>query len=175
MDIAEVLKKAKPPEATVELCLEADLAAEHDELNRQLVEAQQEESRSVRKMGDVPKSRELAERITGLEERMRASQVVFRMRGISAYRYQELRDAHPGREGKNEAWNPVSFPTALIAACCVDPAMNEDEAHQLIEALGTGQTDKLFTAALQVTQGPGAVPFSLAASATLRANEQKQS
>lgn len=175
MDIADVLKKAKPPESSVDLCLEADLAAEHDALNRQLLEAQQEEARTSRKMGDVPRSRQLSEQIQELEERMRSSEVTFRMRGISAFRYQELLDDHPGREGKNERYNPLTYPPALIAACCVDPHMSEVEAKQLVEVLGTGQTDKLFSAAMTVTQGPGAVPFSLAASATLRASEQTKS
>jgi hypothetical protein len=38
---------------------------------------------------------------------MRSSVVTFRMRGLSNYRYQEWLEAHPGREGKNERFNPA--------------------------------------------------------------------
>lgn len=170
MDIAEILKKAKAPERVVELCLNADLAAEHDELNRRLQELQRSTALS---MADTGKTAELAQQIRDLEERMQASVVTFRMRGMSAYKRLEWLEAHPPREGKQEAFNVVTGMSALIAACCVDPQMTEDDAQHLIEVLGTGQTDKLFAAAWEATNGDGAVPFSLAASVTLRSSEKK--
>lgn len=173
-DIAEVLKKAKPPERTVELYLDADLAAQHDDLSRQLAEAQQAEAGATRKMGDVPLSRQLAERIQGLQEEMKASAVTFRMRGLSAYKRDEWESAHPPREGKDERFNLITGLAPLIAACCVDPQMTVEQAQELIENLGEGQTDQLFRAAWEATFGGGLVPFSVAASVTLRASEQKQ-
>jgi hypothetical protein len=171
VDIAEILKKAKPPERVVELCLDADLAAEHDDLNRQLSESHRTGAATMAAAGEAAT---LARRIRDLEDRMQASVVTFRMRGLSAFRYQEWLEANPGRDGKQERFNPVTAVVPLIAACCVDPAMTVDEAQQLVDVLGTGQTDRLFGAALEATEGAGAVPFSVAASATLRATEQRQ-
>ena len=171
MDIAEILKKAKPPEATVDLCLDADLAAEHDELQRRLLE---EHGTGPVTMADTGKTEELSRQILDLEERMRASIVTFRMRAISHFARQEWMEAHPPREGKDEAWNPLTGPPALIAACCIDPQMTEEDAVQLCTQLGVGQTDRLFRTAWEVTNGQGAVPFSAAASATIRASELKQ-
>lgn len=171
MDIAEVLKRAKAPERTVVLFLDADLAAEHDDLNRQLLAAQQAGGGTMRAS---TKTGELAKRIRDLEERMQSSAVTFRMRGLSAFRRDEWFAANPPREGKEESFNPVTGLPSLIAACCVDPEMTPEQAQQLCEQIGTGQADRLFSAAFEATNGAGEVPFSVAASATLRASEQKQ-
>lgn len=171
VDITEVLAKAKAPERTVDLCLQADLAAEHDELNRQLVEAQRA---GVTTMADTGRTAELAQRIRDLEEQMRASTVTFRVRGLSPYEREQWLADHPGRDGKSELFNPLTGLAPLLAACAVDPAMTADQAQELCQKLGSGQTDKLFAAAWEATHGGGQVPFSVAASATLRAHEQKQ-
>lgn len=166
MDIVEILAKARAPERTVALCLDADLAAEHDALNRQLLDAQHAGAVT---MGDTGKAVGLAQRIRDIEEQMSDSQATFRMRGLSAFKRDEWLTAHPGREGKGEAFNVVTGPPALIAAACIDPIMTVEQAVALCEQLGLGQTDVLFNAAWEATSGGGAVPFSVAASATLRA------
>jgi hypothetical protein len=171
VDIAEVLKRAKAPERVVEICLDADLAAEHDELSRRLTEAQ----RSQTALSDGGKAAKVAKEIRDLEGRMQASVVPFRMRGLSAYRRQEWLDAHPAREGKQELFDPYTGPVALIAACCVDPQMTPEQAKELCDKLGTGQTDQLFSAAWEATNGGSAVPFSVAASVTLRASDRSSS
>lgn len=171
MDIAEVLKRAKAPERVVDLCLDADLAAEHDELNRRLLEAQRKPATSLAGTGAAA---EIARQIRDLEERMQSSVVQFRMRGLSAFRRDEWFAANPARDGKEEGFNPVTGLPSLIAACCVDPEMTVEQAQQLCEQLGTGQADRLFSAAFEATNGGGDVPFSVAASVTLRGSEQKQ-
>lgn len=173
MDIAEILKKAKAPERTVDLCLDADLAAEHDELSRQLAEAQRASVTIGAKMADTGHAAEVARKIRDLEERMAGAVVTFRVRALSAYKFQEWLAAHPAREGKEERFNPATGLAPLLAACSVDPAMSEDEARQLVEVLGSGQTDRLFAACWEATNGDSSVPFSVAASVSLRGSEQK--
>jgi hypothetical protein len=171
VDIAEILARAKPPEKVVELCLDADLAAEHDRLTAELENAQRTVAVT---MADSGKLGDLARQIQDVEQKMTDSKVSFRMRGLSAFKRDEWFTANPAREGKSEGFNPVTGLPSLIAACCVDPAMTVAQAQQLCERLGTGQADKLFSAALDVTNSDGAVPFSVVASATLRATAPKQ-
>lgn len=171
VDIGEVLKRAKAPERVVDICLDADLAAEHDALSQRLAAAQRSQATTMAGSGEAA---EIAHRIRDIEERMQASVVQFRMRGLSAYRRQEWLDAHPAREGKQELFDPYTAPVALIAACCVDPEMTPEQAKELCEKLGTGQTDQLFNAAWEATSGGSSVPFSVAASVTLRGSEAKQ-
>jgi hypothetical protein len=159
-DIAEVLKRAKPPERFVDVCLDAGLAAQHADLQGQL------EDPATAVAGDE-RRRELAEQIHELEGRMRADTVRFHLRGMSAYQRDEWLEAHPPREGKQEGWNPVTGEAALVAACCVDPKMTTEQAAELRQTLG-GDWDRLTRAAWEASTEGSSVPFSFLASVVRR-------
>ena len=162
MDIAEVLKRANTPEEFVDVCLDANLRAQHRSMEKQLQEAHRETGKS----GDA-RRRELAEQIRDLEGRMQAATVTFHIRGLSAYDRDEWLAAHPPREGKQEAFNPVAGEPALVAACCVDPQMSAEDAAELRKKLG-GDWDRLAKAAWDASTEGSSVPFSFIASAVLR-------
>jgi len=165
-DIADILKRAKPPERFEDICLDGDLKAEHRQLEQELHEANRGpvEDRDARR-------RTLAEQIHELEGRMQAATVRFRLRGMSAFQRDEWLDANPAREGKSEAWNPAGEP-ALVAACCVDPQMTVEDARELRASIG-GDWDRLTKAAWEASTEGSSVPFSFIASAILRTPSEK--
>jgi hypothetical protein len=77
-DIKSMLNGARLPERTVPICLRGDLVAEHEELERQLEEANRRASDSLAGNG----AGELADRIEALQEEMRAATVTFRVRAL---------------------------------------------------------------------------------------------
>lgn len=165
MDIAEVLKRAKTPERIVDICLDADLGAEHRGLEQQLREAN-------RQGADVAELRKIGGKIRDVEGRMKAAAVPFRICGMSAYQRDEWLEAHPPREGKQETFNPITGEAALVATCCADPRMTVEQAQELRGVLG-GDWDRLAKAAWDASTEGSSVPFSFAASAALRLPSEK--
>lgn len=171
LDIDDILGDLEQPERTVRICLKGKLVGEHEDAERQLAEAQKA---GLGTMGAGARAAEIAAQVRELEERMEDASVTFRVRGISYFEREAWLKANPPREGHEERFNPITGCPSLIAACLVDPAVTVEQAKRLVEKAGTGQTDKLFNACLQAIGEDGRVPFSVAASATLRASETKQ-
>lgn len=167
MDIEDVLRDAEQPERVVELCLKGKLAAQHEELSRQLTEAQRDDALETRKMADASRSKEIAAQVRELEEQMKAASVAFRVRGVSYFEREDWLKANPPRDGEDEKFNPVTAVPDLIARCLIEPAASAEQVKRLIEKIGTGQTDRLFGTCLNATYDGGAVPFSAAASVSL--------
>jgi hypothetical protein len=159
--IEDVLGKIKVPVRAVQVCLDADLQAEHDELTARL-EVLRRESRA--KMGDSSEAREIAERVTELEHRMRESEVTFKFRGLTKAGLAKLYERFPPPEGKALAWDVETGAYALLAACAVEPTMTEDQAQRLLDSVSQGHADRLVGAAWLASTGSTQVPFSARAS-----------
>lgn len=165
-DIASILKRAKPRERTVRLCLAGDLAGEAERLQAEITRVSAEEWEPT-SIADTHPARPLAEQLAKVNKRIDASAVQFRFRYIGDRAYSDLLAAHPS-ENPDQAFDSDSFPRALIAACCIDPVMTVDQVAALFEVLTQGQIKDLFDAAWDVCNAQAAVvPFSLAASALL--------
>ncbi|MFF7610748.1 hypothetical protein [Streptomyces lavendulae] len=164
-DIKKILKDARPRERTVKVCIAGDLAGEIERLEDELREVS--EDWQPTSIADSHPGRAISQRIAELREQIRGSEVPFLLRYIGDEAYSSLLAAHPSQNPREEAFDSVTFPRALIAACTVDPAMNEDEVKALFEILNQGEIKKLFDAAWDVHNASGLVPFSLAASALL--------
>ncbi|MFD7609721.1 hypothetical protein [Streptomyces sp. NPDC059828] len=163
-NIEDILKRAKPRERTVKVCIAGDLAGEVERLEEEL--AQVAEDWQPQNLAEAHPGREISERIAALRAQMRESEVPFLLRYIGDEKYSSLVAAHPSEDPK-ELFDSDTFPRALIAACCVDPVMTEEQAKELFEVITQGQIKDLFDAAWDVHNSSGIVPFSLAASALL--------
>lgn len=164
MDISEIIKKAKPRERTVRICLAGDLAGRAEELQEELLRLQ--EDWEPDSLTDVNPGRAIAEEMKTVREQVRESEVPFTLRYIGDKKYSDLVAAHPS-DSANELFDDGTFPAALIAASCVEPEMSEEQAHELFEKLNQGEIKKLFDVAWDVHNSSDLVPFSLAASALL--------
>ncbi|WP_263165395.1 hypothetical protein [Streptomyces sp. SCSIO ZS0520] len=163
-DIADVLKRARPREQTVQVCMRGDLSGEAERLTEELARVSEEWEPSD--LAEEHPARAIAAQIKAVREEARQAEVSFRLRYIGDRAYSDLLAAHPSKD-ENEAFNSDTFPRALIAACCVDPKMTEEQAGELFEVISQGEIKRLFDGAWEVHNGSGMVPFSLAASALL--------
>lgn len=167
LDIDEVIASAKLPEKTISLCLRGDLQAEWEDLERQLRAEEEADDDAV--LAGNAEARGLAEQMEKLAATMREREVVFRFRGLSAKAYSDLMVRHRAPEDKRDEavdgldWD--TYPTALIAACAVEPRMTLAQAEQLNDKVSHRQWDDLFATALACNRSQVSVPFSLSASA----------
>lgn len=166
------LAAAKLPERTVELCLNADLVAEHERAERELTQAEKTATDSLAGSGYGA----IVERIEALEAQMRESTVEFTVRALPHQRsprddrpaHRELVKAHPPRDGhendKGQGYNIDAFNDALVRLSVVDPVMDEDDWAELFARISEGQFATLSVACLLLNRTEINVPFSLAAS-----------
>lgn len=170
------LDNARPPERTVSLCLRGDLVAEFERLEAEHTKAVQRVDDSL----DAPSALAIAMQMEALRGEMQAATRVFTARAlVPRAKYTDLILAHPPRldeEGKPvrtdaEGFNAETFYPALMRACVVDPVMTPQRWEKLDAVLSDRQFDELAIACVAVNRGTIAVPFSPAASRTLRNSE----
>lgn len=147
------------------MCIRGDLAGQAEALSDQI--SQVSGDWEPADLTEVHPGRELAAQLKAVREQMREAEVPFTLRYIGDKAYSDLLAAHPS-DNPNELFSDA-FPKALIAACCADPVMDEDQAAALFEKLNQGEIKKLFDGAWDVHNSADTVPFSLAASALLAA------
>jgi len=136
-DIAAILAGAKLPEDTVDLCMRADLVAEHERLDAELEERLE---RPSQKLGGDPRRAELAAQIVALEEQMRESTITVRLRAMPRLRWRELVAAHPARFDEAgdrdprdyQGVNSDTFPHAMIRASAIEPELTADQWRNLL-------------------------------------------
>jgi hypothetical protein len=162
--IQEILKRAKPREKTVQVCLAGDLAGEAERLADEISRTAEEWEPTD--LTDEHPGRKLAAQLKDVRAKARESEEPFTLRYIGDRSYSDLLAAHPA-ENDGEAFNSDTFPRALIAAACVQPKMTEEQVGDLFEVINEGEIKKLFDAAWDVHHSADTVPFSLAASALL--------
>lgn len=171
-DIKSMLAEARLPERTVPICLRGDLVAEHENLERQLEEANRRAVDSLEGNG----AGDIIDRIEALQEEMRASTVTFRLRALPKPRWRALLAEHPPRQTEDEKPHPEdvavgvnmeTFWDAIARACLVEPEV-DDETWALMAGPDGRLTDRqigqLADAAWAVNRGEVSVPFSRAVS-----------
>lgn len=165
-DIEDIIASAKLPEKTITLCLRGDLQAQWEDLERKL---QQAETQTTDTLAGDPEAQRIAEKMEQIAAQMREHERTFLFRALGSIEYSNLLAANKAPDDKRDEsvdgldW--TTYPTALIAACAVDPAMTLDQAERLSAVLTNRQWDDLFRTALACNRSSVDVPFSLSASA----------
>jgi hypothetical protein len=169
-DINEILGQIKLPERVYPLCLRADLRAEWEDLNRQLRQAETDAASSLAGASNT----DLAELIRAVETQMAEHTVQVKLRALRRKQWSDLVAKHPPRPNTDDRdTNNETFGVAVLAACAVDPAMNEDQAGQLIDAMTTGQWNDLQTILYNLNMGSVEVPKSRLASEIMQASPKR--
>lgn len=156
--VTDLLDRRRPHQTTVRMSTRNDLAAEIDQTRAMVALAEQEDERENR----LPQAPALKARLTALTAERLEDAVAFTFQELGRARYERLLREHPPRPIDIEAdadWNTDTFPAALIAAACVDPAMTGEEAQRLWDELPFGEARALFVAAIGVQAKVGAVPL----------------
>jgi hypothetical protein len=168
-DIDDLLAAARLPETTVSVCLRGDLAAEVEELERQL--ATQEALPRV-SIADGGQARATAERIGELQAERDKFTRQFRLRAMDRHRWTAFILQHPPRQGDEAdarmGYNRDTLLPELVRTCLVDPVLTDDQWTKLDAVLSDAQFDSLATAAWGINRRDVSVPFSPTASRILR-------
>lgn len=163
-DISDIIARAKPRESVVPVFLDGSAAAEVEALERQLADLA--DTWEPDSLAATNPAEDLARQIQAARQRMRESQVDFRLRALGDKAWSDLVASHPSKD-KSQLFDPTTFPRALVAACCVDPVMDAGQAAELFEVLNEGQRGDLWRAAYAVNAEATSVPFSVSASGIL--------
>lgn len=75
-------------------------------------------------------------------------ELVLRLQAIGRKAYDALIAQHPGEAG--ETYNPDTFAPALIAACCIEPDLSDEDARFLFDEWSAGEVAEVFAAAVAV-------------------------
>lgn len=170
VDPLELIRNAKLPEGTVQLCMRLDLVAQHEQLLRRL--ARQEAATLVNdSLAGNPVAIELAEQIIALEDEMQAAMVTFRLAGLPRTDWAALAAKHPPRREDGKivdadvaGVNAETFPQAMLRACLVYPELADDNFALLLSRITDKQYEELTNEAYFLNRGTVSVPFSRAAS-----------
>ncbi len=165
MNLDELLNSARLPERTVQVCLRGDLQADFEELQRQLVAAQNAPRDSIADGGTV---HDLAQQIEALREQMTSHTLTVRLRAMPRADFVDLSKPHKVREDEPRdrilGVNTETFFPTLIRRAVVEPAFTDAQWERFTAALTDQQYDEIATAAWNLNRGKVDVPFSLAAS-----------
>jgi len=169
LSVEDLIGRVKVPVRSVTIVLDSSSLAEYDELREKLDAANRQQVR----MTQTPEAVEIAARMQELEAEMREASEVFQFKGISKNALNNLVKRFPPKKGQGTTWDVEAGSVPFVAAASQEPAMTEDEAGRLCDALAQGQWDKLVSTAWLATNGDGSVPFSARASEVMHANGSK--
>lgn len=180
-----VLKKSQRNVVqSVRVPLRGDLLDAVSLLEADLRVAQREDARQDGGLNREPRAPGIARRIEELEAEARTSEVWFRFEGLGRGKLAKLEAQHvPTREQRETIsedlmWNPETFPPALMAASCVEPAElrgNVEEFAEIYDNWSQGQLDRMWRACQAANMMGGDVPKSELASAILRQADSESS
>jgi hypothetical protein len=172
----------KRPETRVAFCLDGNLKAEHEAAEAEFNAAR---SRSLADARLNDPAKDLAKKITDIEEAMKAASVEFVIRGMKRADWNDLVADHAPREGnaldKSYGFNVESLMTVAIpkGIAGVENLSGEPldfDAATEWEALADDMTDSQYEdfilATLRVNKGRNEVPFSLSAFRMIQASDQ---
>lgn len=177
-DITTVLAAIKPKRKVVRLCLDGDLLAQLEAVERELLHAKVKDSGENR----TPQAPRIAREYEDLREQVVAAEVEFVFVAIGRRAWSDLMLAHPPTKQEQEEakqqgmvaqFNAETFPIAAVAASCKQPAgMTVEAVEQLYAQLNDGQWLRLWTEGCLGANITGTdVPFSAAAYAELHVSE----
>lgn len=169
MNIDELIATAQPRTEKVRVCARGDLVTAHQEAVQALADATQADD----SLAGSPQTVEAAERVKAVEDEMDAATVTFTIASVGRKQWADLLAKYPPSKEQRRAGmdhDPDRFPVAVVAACCQEPEMTDDQAQKLATVLPSGEWNKLWMAALglNVTETPH--PKLAAATELLRAN-----
>jgi hypothetical protein len=167
-DLDSWIEEARLPERSVTVVGNANLVAQHQELEERLRRVRASHADDERM---VDPSVEVAQQLRDVSEQIQASERTFRFRALTSAEAKEIRSGAP----KDESGEPDAdhVAAAWLAASCVSPQGLTVEKAQAIRAkIGEGQFNSLWAAAFGVSNDRHIdVPLSLAASVILSNRE----
>lgn len=166
--IKERLAAAKLPERSLEVCLRGDLAAEHDDLERQLKVARQSEGGGRKRVGSKSDAKTIAEKMQAVREQMAGEMLELRIRALPRAEWQALvRKNPPVKDDEGDkalGVNLAGLMEEAIPRCVVEPELDADDWEQLNTVLSAAEYDRLLSVVWDVNRSGVDIPKSRLAS-----------
>jgi hypothetical protein len=171
-DLTKLQAVSALPRARVALCLNSELRAELDELERALAgelgKEPGEDGASNQTLAEPSRATDLAARLADVKARALEATVEFEFTALKRSTFAALEEEHPAKDGGEYTFD---FWCALISASLTSHSLSVDETRTWLEdSLSQGQVDKLILTALSVNRESGEtrIPFSVSGSAPNR-------
>ena len=153
----QVEKSRKRRTESVSICIDNDAVSEHERLERELVDAREEDRVNRGRLDYTPRAPQVAQRIVDVEALMDEATVEFVFAEVGQRRWSELLKSHPPtKEQRAEGarnFNPETFPVAAMAASCVQPEGATEEHFQRAFDEWGGQFNLLWTTCMEANVG----------------------
>ena len=173
-DIKDILKKVKPVQAEARICLDGELFRDRDRVQEEIDALLGWESSSLSDVDPRPKAKAI---LAAIEQKMRDTQQTFTFKSIGDKASSDLLAKHPSPQNdKGEdkyAFDPNTYPVALVAVASVDPLMSLEDAEALFDILNLAQRNQLFNAAFSANSRGLDLPFLPPASEPAGSTETK--
>lgn len=183
-DVDARLVGSRPAEDTYRVCTAGDLLAEHGRLDAELRFAMAQQAADPRLESSTG---DLASRLQELQQQIEASTVEFRLRALPRRQWRQLVADHPPRqttdgsvhEDDDGGVNNETFFPALIRASTAEPKLADETWDALLDPDGEHLSDGQFQAwaskCWNLNNRDVSVPFSVAASLTMRRSDRESS
>lgn len=148
LQIADLLAMATRATMSVPICMRGDIAPRIDVLRDEWKAAIKYDAEH----NEDDTAPGLWQQIADLEAEADAATVMFEVGALPSPEWRRLMFDHPDPEDELR-FDPEGFPVVAVAACSVNPKMDEDEAQALAESLSNHQWCKLWGAVWTVNEG----------------------
>lgn len=158
MDIAELRKRKRLATRTCEVLLEPDLATRLQQLRKDL--ARQEALDA--KTNDRDLAPAIRREIDDVEQAIVDATVTFTFQALPRRDFVDLVESAPPKPSDVDDgldFDPETLFAPLVAASCVDPAMDVSDAEAIFAEWEDAEVTKLFATAYQVSKEARNVPF----------------
>ncbi|MBF6672446.1 hypothetical protein [Glutamicibacter sp. FBE19] len=182
--MAEKKFEVKRPTRLVSVCLNGDLTAEFETVKDKLTEALRAAKADQRLNGSPVRA--LEERHADLYAAQQEQTIVFKLRGLPRHKWDELKTAHPARNGhevdEQYGFNTSTlFESVMLAEGTIDEVTQLDEPveftaedwAEIASELTDGQWGDFAQALVELNAGRQLVPFSSAGYKKIQASAAK--
>ncbi len=172
--LKDLLKQATLPERIVSIVMDRGLVAEFQALEDDLQRAN-EAKLSDRRKGSEAAS--ISRKIEDVREKMRASTVTFKLRGMRGSDWRAMKAKHPI---KSESPTPTErlfgadvdgLLNEAVRASIIEPQVDDEDWTTLLDVLTEGEWERFTDTVFQLNEEGTAIPFSKASFAARRPND----
>lgn len=167
--VRSLLQSATRPEKVVPIVLKADIAAQIEVLELELIELRKNDLESL---AGNPEAAEIAGKIEALIEESKGSTVNVTIRGLPRKAWSDLKAKHPPADPRLFLYGPT-FMDEAVPACWAGPELDAETRDKLLDALTGGQWDHLCMA-VQNVNGDVEIPFSALATVARRTSVENE-
>jgi hypothetical protein len=173
-DHKALIKASALPERSVAICMNPELFAQMQELERDLRAAEAGREAAGASLSSGGPARELAEQFEAVRLEMLEHTLTFRLRALPRRKFTALQAEFPPREGNTAdavaGTNIEALSEAMVRRCLFEPELDDEDWQILDDTMSDGQWQLLANAAWAINARDVDVPFSRVASRILQAS-----